>query len=130
MIGKIGGQRTEAVGISLGLDRIIEVMKEQNMIPRSGPAEKVFVANVDDSVRGDAIKVAQELREKGVDCQMNLTDRFISKQMELANSLGIRYVVIVGKDEVKSKKYKLRDMMTKEQNDLDVGSIADTLKRA
>lgn len=129
LIGKIGGQKTEAVGISLGLDRIVEAMKDSNIGAVKELRPRVFVANVDESVRKDAIKVAQDLRERGIDCQMNLTDRFISKQMELANSQGIRYVLIVGKDEVKAKKFKLRDMRENLQKELSLDGVVGALKR-
>jgi histidyl-tRNA synthetase len=126
LIKKVGGQKTEAVGISLGIDRIAEVMKEEKM-PVAKLRPRVFVANIGESVRSDVVKVATQLRGLGLDVIMNVTDRFISKQMELAKSLGIRYVVIVGEDEVKSGKYKLRDMESKEQTEKTVYQISESV---
>jgi histidyl-tRNA synthetase len=122
LIGKMGGQPAAAVGMSLGLDRIAEVMKDGKMAyPRRSV---VFVANVDGDVRPDAIRVARELRAAGADCAMNVTDRPMAKQFDSAESMGARYVVIVGKDEVKAKKFKLRDMATKKQSNKTLQQIA------
>lgn len=128
LIGKIGGQQVEAVGISLGIDRIIEVMREQGIAQENLQPAKIFVANVDDDVRSDAVKVAQRLRREGIACQINLTDRYLSKQLEFANAQGIRYVLIVGKEEIKMKRFKLRDMENKTQKELGLDSIVSMLK--
>lgn len=126
LIGKMGGQVTAAVGISLGLDRIAEVMRDGKMAYPRRPV--VFVANVDEAVRPAAIKLAQDLRAAGVDCATNVTDRPMAKQFDSAESMGARYVVIVGKDEVKSKKFKLRDMATKKQLGKTLQQIIKTVK--
>jgi len=101
-------------------------MREGNM-PVARVRPRVFVASVDESLIPKAAEVAKSLRDAGIDVTMNVTDRFISKQMELANSLGIRYVVIVGSEEIKSKRYKLRDMKTKEQTEKTLEQIAESL---
>lgn len=129
LIYKVGGQRTPAVGISLGIDRIMESMREQGLMPPPTPRANVLIANVDESVRKDMIKVAQILRESGIACQMNLTDRYLSKQLEFANSQNIRYVVIVGKEEVKKKKkFKLRDMKSEKQTEMTLERIIRELR--
>jgi histidyl-tRNA synthetase len=123
LIGKIGGRPVEAIGFSLGLDRILEVMKEKNLFTESESRADVMVANVDDTVMGDVISISKKLREKGIPVQMNLTDRYLSKQLEFANSQKIRYVVIVGRDEVKKKKFKLRDMKSETQKEMSLEQI-------
>jgi histidyl-tRNA synthetase len=128
LISKIGGQKTPAVGISLGIDRIMESMKEQGLIPPPTPRANIFVANVDEDVKKGMIKVVQSLRAEGIPSQMNLTDRYLSKQLEFANSQGIRYVVIVGKEEVRKKKFKLRDMKANSQVEMSLDKIVQKLK--
>lgn len=123
LIGKIGGRQVEAIGFSFGLDRILEIMKEKKLFSESKSRVSVMVANVDDSVIKDMISVAQKIREKGISVQMNLTDKYLSKQLEFANSQNVRYVVIVGKEEVKKKKFKLRDMKANSQKEMSLESI-------
>ena len=89
---------------------------------------KVFVANVDDTVKGDAVKIAQKLRGKGISCQVDLMGRNLKKQLEIADKLEIPYTVVVGKKEVKSKKFKLRDMKKKIEKELKLGEIIKTIK--
>ncbi|MEK6910041.1 MAG: histidine--tRNA ligase, partial [Candidatus Aenigmatarchaeota archaeon] len=88
LIRIVGGQELPATGISLGLDRILEVMKENKMF-KEEKRNKVFVANVDNSVITDTIKITQELRKNGISAQMDLMGRSFSKQLEYANNLDI-----------------------------------------
>lgn len=129
LIGKIGGQATEAVGMSLGIDRIMEVVKENKIDVDGSTSVKVLVANVDEESRSDAIKVAQKLRSEGISCMTNLTDRFLSKQLEYANSQGINFVVVVGKEEIKMKRFKLRDMVAETQKELGLDAVVNALKQ-
>ncbi|MBI2547383.1 MAG: histidine--tRNA ligase [Candidatus Aenigmarchaeota archaeon] len=123
LIEKVGGQSMPATGISLGLDRILEVMKENNMFKTEKTATKVFVANVDENALNDAIKITKTLRENDINSQMDLMGRNFGKQLEYANSLQIPYVLIVGPTEVKKKKFELKDMKTGKQRELSLNQI-------
>ena len=59
---------------------------------------------------------ARKLRKEGVNTSVDLNERNISKNLDYADKLGVPFVVFIGEDEIKKKKYKLRDMKTgKEQ---------------
>ena len=84
---------------------------------------KVFVAAVDDKVRENAREIAKRLRGEGIGCQVDLMKRSLSKQLEYADALGIPYVLIVGQKELKSKKFKLRDMKKKNEKTMTLQQI-------
>jgi len=126
LIEKVGGQSTPATGISLGFDRIFELMKENEMFDEEA-ITKVFVANVDEKTRDEALKIAEEFRREGINCQTDLMDRKLSQQLEYANSTNIPFVVIVGEKEIKSKKFKLKDMKKKTEKELKLKEIIDTI---
>ena len=127
LIKTVGGQDLPATGISLGLDRILEVMKE-NKIFKNEKSNKVFVVNVDDTVINDTIKIVKELRENNINTQMDLMRRNFGKQLEYASNSQIPYVLIVGPQEIKKKKYKLKDMKTGKQRELALKKIISLLK--
>lgn len=127
LIKTVGGQDLPSTGISLGLDRILEVMKRNEMFKIEKP-NKIFVANVGSSVLDEAIKIVQELRKNNISSEMNLMERNFSKQLEYANSLQIPYVLIVGIEELKKKKFKLKDMKTGKEKELTLKKIISLLK--
>lgn len=128
LIETVGGVKAPATGISMGLDRIFEVMRNEKMFDEKKANVKVFVASVNDKVRKDVIEVAQMLRKEDIACQTDLMDRNLTKQLEYADNLGIPYCIIVGPEELKKKKFKLKDMRKKTEKEKKVEEIIKLLK--
>ncbi len=133
LVKDIGGPDIAATGISMGISRIFEVMKNNKMF-ESLPSNttRVFIANVDKKLLPEAIKVSKRLRNKakGVLCQTDLMDRNLTKQLEYADSLGVDYVIIVGQKELKEGKYVLKDMKMKLEDRLKIGEIIKKFKKS
>lgn len=66
MIGLFLGRDIPATGISFGIERIIEVMKERKMIKAEKSNVKIFVVAVNDKVRDKVLEIVQMLREKSI----------------------------------------------------------------
>lgn len=127
MVSVFLGKDIPATGISLGVERIIEVMKEREIVKLTKTKVKVLVANVNEEVIEDSLKIAQQLRGEGIATLMDLRKRKLTKQLAIANSLGIPYVVVVGPQELKEGKVTLRDMETGEQKKVKVDKIKEEL---
>lgn len=95
---KING--IQSTGISFGLERISSIVKME-----LGQESYLVVSLEEDKV---SIKIAQNLRKKGK--RVNVYYGKPSKALEYANSKNISKVIFVGSKEVKSKKFKVKDM--------------------
>ncbi|MFH8080281.1 MAG: histidine--tRNA ligase [Candidatus Aenigmatarchaeota archaeon] len=128
MIGKFVGSKEPipAVGIALGIERIIELLKDK--MERKSTVTKIFIANVSENCKLEAIRIAKRLRERGINVEIDLMDRSLGKQLEYANKCKIPFVLIVGEEEVSSGIYKLRDMVSGEEKMLRLNEIEDVLK--
>jgi histidyl-tRNA synthetase len=109
------GQAAPAVGISVGIERLVTLISERNKAAKK--AEKktdsvVFVAPVKHESYKYALEVAAAFRAAGIPCETDLNERHIRKQFEYANSLGIRYAAVVGSREEAEKKVTLHDMQS------------------
>jgi len=109
MIGIFAGSDIPATGISFGIDRIAELRKPQ----------KIAVTDVFIAVVGDVLKVAlafcRKLRKKGMNVEIDLLGRSLSKQLEYANSRGIPKVIVIGEKELKTGFATEKDMKTGKQ---------------
>jgi len=123
MIGLFSGKDIPATGISFGIERIIEVMKEREMIKTKKSNIKVFVVAVNDKVRDKVLEIAQMLRNNSVSADFDLRLRSLSKQLDYINSLGIPNAIIVGEKELKNNSVKLRNMNTGEEKLLKIDDI-------
>ncbi len=127
MIGLFSGKDMPATGISLGIERIIEVMKERKMIEQTKNKTKVFVAAVNDEVRDDALELAQKLRQDGICADFDLKNRNLTRQLEYADSIGIPFVIIVGRNELNKNAVKVKDMVKGKESEVKLNELASFL---
>jgi len=116
-----------ATGISLGIERIIEVMTERKMVEKLKNKTKIFVVAVNDKVRDKILEIVQNLREKSIATDYDLRFRSLSKQLEYANSLGIPFVAIVGEKELEKDCVNLRNMKTGKEKLIKINEISSKL---
>lgn len=126
LLGMYSKTQMAAVGSSLGISRIFELMKSK--------AEKktyasIFIANIGKQNVPYVINIAKKLRSFAVYVDMNVTERGISKQLDYASSLKIKNVVIVGDKEREVNKVKLRDMTTGTEELIDIDTLISRLKK-
>jgi histidyl-tRNA synthetase len=115
LIEELGGKPTPALGFATGIERIIINLKEQNVPIPPLPRPQVFIAQVGDEARDEAIKLAATLRRKGIGVIEATANKSLKAQLRQANGLGVRYTIIIGEEEVKANKVTLRDMTTARQ---------------
>jgi histidyl-tRNA synthetase len=128
LIETFGGRPTAATGISLGIERIMEIMEQEKMFKLEKTLTKVFVASVNEKVKNDAIKIVNDLRKNEINCQIDLMNRSLGKQLEYADSAGIPFVAIVGEKELKKKKVMLRNMKTKKEKEVLIYKLKENLR--
>ena len=102
-----GGREVPAVGISFGITPIMEELKRQQQMKEKTRAQ-VYIIPI--NTLSESLKIVQELRKNGINTDVALGKKGVSKNLEYANTLGIPYVIIIGENELQKKKVLLRDM--------------------
>ena len=87
----------------------------------------VYIIPID--AKKECIKIAKSLRDQGIKCDMDLVGRSITKNLEYVNKLNIPYALIIGSDELKQKKLKLKDMASGKEKLLNIEVIFKELKK-
>jgi histidyl-tRNA synthetase len=130
MIGQFlgGSEKIPAVGISFGLEPILEVLKEKhpNRIMRKTVTQVYVIPFKTLLAEGRAI--CQQLRRAGIKTDMDFSAKGISDGLKYANAYEIPFVVIVGPDEVAAGKVKLRDMRSGEEKLLTLDEVPHQIK--
>jgi histidyl-tRNA synthetase len=128
LIEELGGKPTPAIGFAAGMERLILNLKEQQVYIQPLPKPKVFIASLGDKAKEVATKLAAELRGAGVGVILATGDKSLKAQLRQANSLGVRYAVIIGEEEVKAGTVVLRDMTSAEQKSVAPKELTGLLK--
>jgi histidyl-tRNA synthetase len=97
-----------ATGISFGLTRIYDALKEKQTEVRK-TVTQVYVVPIDTEF--ECAKIAKQLRDAGIKTDISLMEeRSIGKNLQYVDKMKIPYALIVGKDEIKQGKVKLKNM--------------------
>ena len=113
----LGGPRVSGVGWAAGVERL--AMLVGDAVPAS---PKVAIVTADDEAHPAAFRLAEELRDAGIDIDLP-TGGSMSKKLKKADKAGFRFVVIMGSDELAKSIVLLRDLGDGSQQELplDVG---------
>lgn len=113
-----------AMGISFGIEPIIDFLKLKQKSVRKSPAQ-MYIIPVGE-VLADALALTESLRSAGINVSFSIGKKGVTKNLEYARSLGIPFVGIIGENEVAKKKITLRDMATGKE---DMLTVKDVVKK-
>ena len=128
LIELLGGPPTPATGISLGVDRLVEVLSEAGMLPKARTLTQAFVAYTNPSLKKEAVAVAERLRGEGIRVEVDVMGRKLDRQLKYADAKGIPYVVILGPQEVEKGVYRIKDMSAHEERLVNLQELVERLK--
>tara|TARA_B100001093_G_scaffold520511_1_gene617296 strand:+ start:111449 stop:112798 length:1350 start_codon:yes stop_codon:yes gene_type:complete len=104
------------VGISFGVDRIYLVMEELNLFPKNiTNLTKLMFVNFGENESLYCLPIIKQLRDSGVKVDFYPSSDKMKKQFNYADKKGIKYVALVGEDEILSGLLTVKDMQTGNQ---------------
>ncbi len=119
LIESFGGKPTAAVGISFGIDRLLDSVEEKIDLKNS---VQFFVISVGNTQK-ESLKIAQMLREKGAKVEIDLLQRGLSKNLDYADKKGIPFALILGEKELKQKKVLMKNLESGEENLVNLNDV-------
>ena len=108
----------QSTGISFGLDRI------ESLAEVDYKKERVLVISLNQDYK--AIEIAEEIRKNNVGCSIFYGKP--GKALDYANSYGIEYAIFVGDEEIKKKKFKIKNMKTGKENEVSFMELKNYFK--
>ena len=123
-----GLKGVSGVGFSFGIDRIYDVMEDQDLFPKqSQDSTKVLFINFDKESQNYCLPLLQQLRKQNINAEIYPHSNKLGKQMTYANNKGIPYVIMAGSNEIASGKLTLKHMESGEQELLTISEIIGKL---
>ncbi|QEC68993.1 histidine--tRNA ligase [Panacibacter ginsenosidivorans] len=104
------------VGISFGVDRIYDVMEELKLFPAEvQTGTQVLFFNLGEAECKKAFGLIQQLRSKGIKCEIYHEQSKFDKQFKYAEKKNIQYAVIIGSKELEENTCVIKDLKKGEQ---------------
>jgi histidyl-tRNA synthetase len=103
------------VGISIGATRLFYQLREAKLLPPAQSTVKVLVTQMDETLLPEYLQVARALRDAGIATEVVLEAGKLGRQFKYADRAGIRFVVVVGPDEIAKATVTVKDMRKQDQ---------------
>jgi histidyl-tRNA synthetase len=128
LIEAFGGEPTPAVGCAHGIDRVVIALQTQNTTNPLTVERKVAVIPITETVKTEALKIAQTLREQDISVEFELMGRKMGKALEDADKRNLDYAIIVGERELKENTVVIKDLKKREQTTVSITNLFEKIK--
>jgi histidyl-tRNA synthetase len=128
LVGLFGAEPVSAVGMAPGLSMAEVFLESHNLMPKLPSTTELYVVILGNGESKEAYSLADELRQEGVNVEVDFTGRKIDKQIKTAVKKHIPYIVFIGETELKSKKYSLKDTVTGDEESLSFERLVTRVK--
>jgi len=129
LTGKFGLKDVSGVGISFGADRIYDVLLDHDLYPEfKGDSTQVLFINFGETEEDYCLPLLFKLRDVNINSEIYPSAAKMKKQMTFANNKGIKYVILVGSNEMESGKLTVKNMESGEQENLTIEELITKIK--
>jgi histidyl-tRNA synthetase len=127
LVEQLEGPKTPGVGFAIGIERVIEALKRENVEVESESEIDVYVAFQGEKGEMAAITLSKELRKKGINTFLNISKRNLSGQFKHANRLNAKYVVVIGDEEISRDIVTIKNMKSGEQTQIERNWVSEII---
>jgi histidyl-tRNA synthetase len=127
LIGVFTGEPVPAVGVSLGLDRMVTALRQLRGAELRASVSRVLVANFGAETLPAALAALGRLRAAGIAAEIYLQPDRLKKQFGYADRRGIPYVMVIGPEEAAGGAATLKQLATGRQERLPLDQIVGRL---
>ena len=128
----LAGQYTKShlpgVGISIGLTRLYWQLRDAGLINTAQSTVDVLVTQMDVAQMPAYLALASELRGAGIATEVVLDGGKLGKQFKYADRAGIRFVIVLGEDEIANNVVTVKDLRREDQFQVARGELIKTLR--
>lgn len=125
LVKQLGGPNTPAVGFAMGMERLIEALKYENINLVNDDNIDIYVIPID--TKEYSLALTNDLRMNGFRTEMDYMNRKLDKNFKQADRLGSKLIIIVGEEEVNTNILTIKDNHTKESYKVKLEDVIDFL---
>ncbi len=114
LVAQLGGKPAPACGFAMGVERLLVMMAEANLLPAPDVPD-VYLVNVGDAAARYALTAAESLRDAGLSVVLHAGGGSFKTQMKKADASLARYAVLIGDDEVAANQVTVKPLREGDQ---------------
>jgi len=131
LVKLLRGKDTPACGGALGVERVIERIKQKTSRERTYvfPAAKIFLAQLGNLAKRKSLKLFEDFRQAKVPISESLSKDSIKTQLRTADKLGVAYTLIIGQKEALDGTIIIKDMVSGQQDIIKLDKAVREMKK-
>jgi histidyl-tRNA synthetase len=122
LVAEMGGQSTPAIGFAMGMERLALLLDKERVVD---PVATVYLVVVGQGADMSGLALAEKLRAVGLAVEMNLSGGSMKSQMKKAGRSKAPITAIIGEREVVEKSVVIKNMLSGEQDTVDIEGAID-----
>ena len=123
LIEQLGGKPTPSIGFASGMERLELILSKSKFAYPEGKKLKLFIATIGDEARKKSSEIVYRLRTKGIMCDTDYLARSVKAQMRDANKSMAEFVIVLGENEIRTGKSKLKRMADGTEKEIEIEEI-------
>ncbi len=128
LIKLLGGRDVPACGVGFGIERIVEIIKTQEPATEEEKIQ-VYLAQLGELAKKKSLKILEEFRKSKIKAVESFGRDSLRAQLNKANKLNAKYVLIFGQKEALDEQIIIRDMETGRQNLVKLDDLVQEIKK-
>ncbi|MCB9802459.1 histidine--tRNA ligase [Candidatus Nomurabacteria bacterium] len=129
LVANLGGRETPAIGFAMGVERVINKMKEKKVELPAAHRPDVYLAQLGEEARKKSLRLMKELREAGISISEDVYKNGLKNQLELADHRHAKYALIMGQKEISDETILIRDMESGVQETVDYKKVVKEVQK-
>ena len=126
LVAEFGGQPTPAVGFATGVERLMEMYKENNNLEDTKKPE-LYILSLGTEENKKALAISELLRQNNIIVEKDIFERSFKAQMKYADKINAKRLLVIGENELNTNRAKLKNMKTGEETEIELN--AETILR-
>jgi len=127
LVKDLGGPDVPGIGFAAGVERLALLLAQEGKERATRPV--VFIAPLGDAEAARADQLAQQLRAAGLATEVSFRKSNPGNQLKRADALGARFALVLGDQELKSDRAKLKELKTGAQHEVTLSGFADEVRK-
>ena len=128
LIGMFSKRDVPAVGVSLGLERLITIMDERGMFDATGSDTCVWITVFNADLVSASLLAAESFRSAGISCGVSYKHNKLAKQFREAHRQGAQWVVVIGPDDQDAGNVQLKNLSTGQQQSISLEDAVNLVR--
>ena len=127
LLNEMGGPDLPAIGYAVGIERLLQTMEGQKIAFPEKPKPFLYLIPLDERAKEELLPLLLQLRHKNVPCELFWRGKKIQNALQIANTLGAPYTLVLGENERTKSVAQLKNMNARTTEEVSLESLFETI---